>query len=75
VSAPFAEFTWRHARKLTADRGLDDTNESEVARQPYPGATAPPAASTEAPQPGRASPGKARSRRVGASGAGAESAA
>ena len=32
VSAPFAEFTWRHARKLTADRGLDDTNESEVAR-------------------------------------------
>jgi hypothetical protein len=32
VSAPFAEFTWRHARKLTADRGLDDTNETEVAR-------------------------------------------
>jgi hypothetical protein len=32
VSAPFAEFTWRHARKLTAGRGLDDTNETEVAR-------------------------------------------
>jgi putative transposase len=32
VSAPFAEFTWRHARKLTADRGLDDTNETKVAR-------------------------------------------
>jgi hypothetical protein len=47
----------------------------DLTRQPYPGATATPAASTEAPQPGRASPGKARSRRVGASGAGAESAA
>jgi putative transposase len=32
VSAPFAEFTWRHARKLTADRGLDDSNETQVAR-------------------------------------------
>jgi hypothetical protein len=47
----------------------------DLTRQPYPGATATPAASTEAPQPGRASPGKARSRRVGASGAGGESAA
>lgn len=24
--------TWRHARRLTAERGLDDTNESDVAR-------------------------------------------
>jgi transposase InsO family protein len=32
VSAPFAEFTWRHARALTAQRGGDDTNETEVAR-------------------------------------------
>ena len=32
VSAPFAEFTWRHARKLAAKRGRDDTNETEVAR-------------------------------------------
>lgn len=32
VSAPFAEFTWRHARTLAAERGVDDTNETEVAR-------------------------------------------
>jgi hypothetical protein len=32
VSAPFAEFTWRHARTLAAEKGLDDTNETEVAR-------------------------------------------
>jgi transposase InsO family protein len=32
VSAPFAEFTWRHARTLTAEKGLDDANETEVAR-------------------------------------------
>ena len=32
VSAPFAEFTWRHARRLAAEKGLDDTNETEVAR-------------------------------------------
>lgn len=32
VSAPFAEFTWRHARKLAADQGVDDTNETEVAK-------------------------------------------
>ncbi len=32
VSAPFAEFTWRHARTLTAQRGRDDTNETEVAK-------------------------------------------
>jgi putative transposase len=32
VSAPFAEFTWRHARRLVADKGLDDANESVVAR-------------------------------------------
>jgi len=32
VSAPFAEFTWRHARTLAAQRGVDDTNETEVAR-------------------------------------------
>ena len=32
VSAPFAEFTWRHARTLAAQRGADDTNETEVAK-------------------------------------------
>ena len=32
ASAPFAEFTWRHARVLAAQHGLDDTNETEVAR-------------------------------------------
>ena len=32
VSAPFAEFTWRHARRLAAEKGRDDTNETEVAR-------------------------------------------
>ncbi|MCO6004925.1 integrase [Actinoallomurus purpureus] len=32
VSAPFADFTWRHARRLAADKGLDDTNETDVAR-------------------------------------------
>jgi transposase InsO family protein len=32
VTAPFADFTWRHARKLTGQAGLDDTNETDVAR-------------------------------------------
>jgi hypothetical protein len=32
VSAPFADFTWRHARRLAAQAGRDDTNETEVAR-------------------------------------------
>jgi hypothetical protein len=32
ISAPFAEFTWRHARRLAAEKGKDDTNETEVAR-------------------------------------------
>jgi transposase InsO family protein len=32
ISAPFADFTWRHARKLAAQAGQDDTNETEVAR-------------------------------------------
>jgi putative transposase len=32
VAAPFAEFTWRHARRLAGEKGLDDTNETEVAR-------------------------------------------
>jgi putative transposase len=32
VSAPFAEFTWRHARRLAEEKGKDDTNETEVAR-------------------------------------------
>jgi putative transposase len=32
VSAPFAEFTWRHARKLAAEKGLDDSNKTAVAR-------------------------------------------
>ena len=32
VSAPFAEFTWRQARRLAAEKGRDNTNETEVAR-------------------------------------------
>ncbi|WP_199487145.1 hypothetical protein [Actinomadura logoneensis] len=32
VNAPFADFTWRHARRLAAMRGLDDICESDVAR-------------------------------------------
>jgi putative transposase len=32
VAAPFADFTWRHARRLAAQAGRDDTNETEVAR-------------------------------------------
>jgi putative transposase len=32
ISAPFADFTWRHARRLAAQAGRDDTNETEVAR-------------------------------------------
>ena len=32
VSAPFAEFTWRHARRLAAQSGRDDTSETELAR-------------------------------------------
>ncbi len=32
ISAPFADFTWRHARRLTTQAGRDDTNEAEVAR-------------------------------------------
>ena len=32
ISAPFAEFTWQHARRMAAEKGSDDTNETEVAR-------------------------------------------
>jgi putative transposase len=32
VRAPFADFTWRHARRLAAERGLDDTDETAIAR-------------------------------------------
>jgi putative transposase len=32
ISAPFADFTWRHARRLATEMGLDDTNETDVAR-------------------------------------------
>jgi putative transposase len=32
VSAPFADFTWRHARQVAASRGLDATNETAVAQ-------------------------------------------
>lgn len=31
VQAPFADFTWRHARRVAAGRGMDDTNEVAVA--------------------------------------------
>jgi len=32
VSAPFADFTWRHARRLAAQAGRDDTDQTEIAR-------------------------------------------
>ncbi|MET8431762.1 Mu transposase C-terminal domain-containing protein [Streptomyces sp900116325] len=32
VNAPFADFTWQHARRLAAEAGLDDANEAAVAR-------------------------------------------
>jgi putative transposase len=32
VSAPFAEFTWQHARRLAAEAGEDPTHEAAVAR-------------------------------------------
>ncbi|MFJ5820747.1 Mu transposase C-terminal domain-containing protein [Streptomyces microflavus] len=32
INAPFADFTWQHARRLATDAGLDDTNEETVAR-------------------------------------------
>jgi hypothetical protein len=32
VSAPFADFTWRLARRMAAARGLPDNNETAVAR-------------------------------------------
>jgi hypothetical protein len=31
VAQPFADFTWRHARKIAAGRGMDYTNETAVA--------------------------------------------
>ena len=31
VSAPFADFTWRHARAILAARGADDTDETAIA--------------------------------------------
>jgi hypothetical protein len=31
VSAPFADFTWRHTRSLLATRGADDTDEQAIA--------------------------------------------
>jgi transposase InsO family protein len=32
VSAPFADFTWRHAREILAARGHNDTDQAAVAR-------------------------------------------
>jgi transposase InsO family protein len=32
LDAPFADFTWRHARRLAAEAGRDDTDETELAR-------------------------------------------
>jgi len=31
VGQPFADFTWRHARRIAAERGIDDANETAVA--------------------------------------------
>lgn len=32
VGAPFADFTWRHARRLAAEKSLDDPTETDIAR-------------------------------------------
>jgi hypothetical protein len=32
VTGPFADFTWNHARQLAVAKGLDDQNETDVAR-------------------------------------------
>jgi putative transposase len=32
VNAPFADFTWRHARRLAVERGLDACDETTIAR-------------------------------------------
>ncbi|MFC9501811.1 hypothetical protein [Streptomyces sp. NPDC056982] len=32
VRAPFADFTWRHARQLLTDQGRDDTSETAIAQ-------------------------------------------
>ncbi|MEV6256823.1 Mu transposase C-terminal domain-containing protein [Nocardia sp. NPDC051929] len=32
VTGPFADFTWREARRLVAERGADDTDETNIAR-------------------------------------------
>ena len=32
ICAPFADFTWRHARRRAAQAGRDDTDETEIAR-------------------------------------------
>jgi hypothetical protein len=32
VAAPFADFTWRHARQVLAARGQDDTSQDAIAR-------------------------------------------
>src|SRR5262249_58478817 len=34
VPAQCAEFAWRHARRLAAQNGRDDTSETEIARVP-----------------------------------------
>jgi hypothetical protein len=34
VSAPFADFTWRHARDILTARGQDDTGQTAIARVP-----------------------------------------
>jgi hypothetical protein len=31
VTQPFADFSWRHARRIAAERGVDDANETAVA--------------------------------------------
>jgi putative transposase len=32
VTGPFADFTWQHARRIATAKGLDDKNETDVAR-------------------------------------------
>ncbi|WP_433616893.1 Mu transposase C-terminal domain-containing protein [Dactylosporangium sp. CA-139114] len=68
IGQPFADFTWRAARQLVADRGGDDHDETAVAAaldNLLTRATAGPA-STPAAAPGRGSVRPARQRRTAA---------
>ena len=50
---PFADFTWRHARRLAAATGLDDRTETDVATRPGRTADPRPGTAPRSAQPGR----------------------